>query len=154
MFFNFSKQQDDIISFIQNTIMSKKKLIKPTEAELEILQVLWENGPSTVRFVNNQLNEKRDGNQKEIGYTTTLKFMQLMNEKGLAKRNEESRTHIYDANVKEEDAQKDLLQKFVDKTFRGSATKMVMQALGGHDTSKEELDEIKALIAKIEKKNP
>jgi len=139
--------------------MNEKKLIKPTEAELEILQVLWQHGPSTVRFVNDQLNEKRDRNQKEIGYTTTLKLMQLMvSEKGLAKRNEESRTHIYEASVNEEEAQKDLLQKFVeqkfvDKTFRGSATKMVMQALGGHDTSKEELDEIKALIAKIEKKN-
>ena len=134
--------------------MNQKKLIKPTEAELEILQVLWQHGPSTVRFVNDQLNEKRDRNQKEIGYTTTLKLMQLMvSEKGLAKRNEESRTHIYEASVNEEAAQKDLLQKFVDKTFRGSATKMVMQALGGHDTSKEELDEIKALIAKIEKKN-
>ena len=134
--------------------MSNKKLIKPTEAELEILQVLWEHGPSTVRFVNDQLNEKRDRNQKEIGYTTTLKLMQLMvSEKGLANRNEENRTHIYEASVNEEEAQRDLLQNFVDKTFRGSATKMVMQALGGHDTSKEELDEIKALIAKIEKKN-
>jgi len=127
--------------FLKEIIMNEKKLIKPTEAELEILQVLWQNGPSTVRFVNDQLNE-------------TLKLMQLMvSEKGLAKRNEESRTHIYEASVNEEEAQKDLLQKFVDKTFRGSAMKMVMQALGGHDTSKEELDEIKALIAKIEKKN-
>ncbi len=131
--------------------MSKKN-IKPTEAELEILQILWEHGESTVRNVNELLNEKRNVNLKEIGYTTTLKLMQLMHEKGLADRNEESRTHIYSAKVKEGEMQKALLEKFVDKTFRGSAMKMVMQALGNHETSKEELDEIKALISKIENK--
>ncbi|MFK8010240.1 MAG: BlaI/MecI/CopY family transcriptional regulator [Saprospiraceae bacterium] len=126
--------------------------IKPTEAELEILQILWEQGEATVRNVNESLNAKRDVNLKEIGYTTTLKLMQLMHEKGLAIRNEESRTHIYAANVKEGVMQKALLEKFVDKTFRGSAMKMVMQALGNHETSKKELDEIKALISKIENK--
>ena len=126
--------------------------IKPTEAELEILQILWERGESTVRNVNELLNKKRNANLKEIGYTTTLKLMQLMHEKGLADRNEESRTHIYSAKVKEGEMQKALLEKFVDKTFRGSAMKMVMQALGNHETSKEELDEIKALISKIENK--
>jgi len=127
--------------------------IKPTESELEILQILWQHGPSTVRFVNDLLNKKRANGQKEIGYTTTLKLMQLMHsEKGLANRNEESRTHIYEAKVQEGEMQKALLEKFVDKTFRGSAMKMVMQALGNHKTSKEELDEIKALISKIEKK--
>ena len=127
------------------------KNIKPTEAELEILQILWEHGASTVRFVNDSLNEKRGSNQKEIGYTTTLKLMQLMHEKGLASRNEDKRTHIYSAKVHEGEMQKALLEKFVDKTFRGSAMKMVMQALGNHKTSQEELDEIKALIQKIEK---
>ena len=126
--------------------------IKPTEAELEILQILWEKGEATVRNVNESLNKKRDSNLKEIGYTTTLKLMQLMHEKGLANRNEESRTHIYSAKVNEGVMQKALLEKFVDKTFRGSAMKMVMQALGNHETSKEELDEIKALISKIENK--
>lgn len=126
--------------------------IKPTEAELEILQILWEHGESTVRNVNELLNQKRSVGSKEIGYTTTLKLMQLMHEKGLANRNEESRTHIYFAKVKEGEIQKALLEKFVDKTFRGSAMKMVMQALGNHQTSKEELDEIKALISKIENK--
>ncbi|MEM6964086.1 MAG: BlaI/MecI/CopY family transcriptional regulator [Bacteroidota bacterium] len=127
--------------------------IKPTESELEILQILWEHGPSTVRFVNDRLNEKRKKGQKEIGYTTTLKLMQLMNnDKGLTHRNEESRTHIYAAAVKENEMQKALLEKFVDKTFRGSAMKMVMQALGNHQTSQEELEEIKALISKLENK--
>ncbi len=126
--------------------MSKKKTSKPTDAELEILQVLWENGPSTVRFVNEKLNEKR-----EVGYTTTLKLMQIMaDKKGLATRNTESRTHIYEAAVSEADAQKQLLKKFVDSTFRGSAMKLVMQALGNHNASAKELEEIKALIQKME----
>lgn len=125
---------------------------KPTESELEILQILWEHGPSTVRYVNDLMNERRKAGQKEIGYTTTLKLMQLMlHDKNLVSRNEESRTHIYLANVNENEMQQALLNKFVDKTFRGSAMKMVMQALGNHKTSQAELDEIKALISKIEK---
>ena len=102
--------------------------------------------PSTVRFVNDQLNE-----EKKTGYTTSLKTMQIMFEKKLVKRNEESRTHIYEANVKENDVQKQLLDRFLDKTFRGSAMKMVMQALGNRTTSKKELDEIRALLDKLEK---
>lgn len=121
---------------------------RPTESELEILQVLWQNGPSSVRFVNDRLNEKREG----VGYTTTLKLMQIMVDKSLAIRNTDSRQHIYEANVNEAVTQQDLLQKFVHTTFRGSASKLVMQALGNHDASKEELDAIKALIEKIEKK--
>ncbi len=128
--------------------MTAKNIIKPTESELEILQVLWEHGPSSVRFVNDTLNEK---GTKEIGYTTTLKIMQIMAEKNLAKRNTDKRTHIYDANVNESHTQKHLLKNFVDSTFRGSAMKMVMQALGNHNASEKELDEIKALITKIEK---
>ncbi len=128
--------------------MSQKQFPKPTESELEILQVLWQNGPSSVRFVNDKLNEIR-----EVGYTTTLKLMQIMVDKNLAIRNTDSRTHIYSANVNESDTQKHLLKKFVDKTFRGSAIKLVVQALGNHDASQEELDEIKALIRKIEDQN-
>ncbi len=128
--------------------MSQNKIPKPTEAELEILQVLWEHGPSSVRFVNDKLNEER-----EIGYTTTLKLMQIMADKGLALRNTESRTHIYQAAVSEADTQQRLLRKFVDTTFRGSAMKLVMQALGGHQASPEELDEIKALIGRMESGN-
>ena len=124
-----------------------RKLPKPTESELEILQILWENGPSSVRFVNEKLNE-----QREVGYTTTLKLMQIMADKGLAKRDTSSRTHIYHPVVTEADTQKQLLKKFLDSTVRGSAMKLVVQALGNHQTSQEELDEIKALIEKIEKK--
>lgn len=121
-------------------------LPRPTESELAILQVLWENGPSTVRFVNDQLNKER-----VIGYTTTLKLMQIMAEKGLVDRNTESRTHIYAPAISEPETQRSLLDKFVDTAFRGSAIKLVMQALGQHKASKEELAAIKALIEEQEK---
>lgn len=116
-------------------------ILKPTESELEILQILWQNGPSSVRFVNEELAKQRD-----IGYTTTLKLMQIMFEKKLLSRTEEGRYHLYKAEVEEEATQINLLEKFVDATFRGSAMKLVMQALGNHDSSKEELEEIKKLI--------
>ena len=129
--------------------MSKKSnLPQPTDAELEILQILWKAGPSTVRFINERLNEQQE---KEIGYTTTLKLMQIMTEKKLLSRNTETRTHVYLAEAVQDDTQKALLKKFVDAAFQGSATSLVMQALGNHQTSQEELDEIKALIEKIEK---
>lgn len=121
-------------------------IIKPTESELEILQVLWQRGPSSVREVNEVLNERRD-----TGYTTTLKMMQIMLDKGLVTRNTESRSHIYRAAVKESETQSQLLKQFVDATFRGSASRLVMQLLGNHKATPEELDEIKALIEKIEK---
>lgn len=123
-----------------------KKLIKPTEGELEILQVLWANGPSSVRDVHEILAA-----QRETGYTTTLKLMQIMLDKGLVKRNADARTHIYEAGVQEADVQNQLLSRFVDSTFRGSASQLVLQALGNHKASKKELEEIKALIEKIEK---
>ncbi|MDX1667342.1 MAG: BlaI/MecI/CopY family transcriptional regulator [Saprospiraceae bacterium] len=126
--------------------MSQKRVPRPTEAELEILQILWQNGPSSVRFVNDELNEER-----EVGYTTTLKIMQIMVEKGLASRNTESKTHIYRAEVDEAETQRRLLEQFVDSTFRGSAMKLVMRALGDHTASQEELDSIKALIKRMER---
>jgi predicted transcriptional regulator len=126
--------------------MKKGKPPKPTESELEILQILWEEGPSSVRQVNDRLNQRR-----EVGYTTTLKLMQIMVDKGLAQRDTESRTHIYRAAVSEKDTQQRLLEKFVDTAFRGSAMKLVVQALGNHRASSEELEEIKALIDRMEK---
>ena len=119
--------------------------IKPTEAELEILQVLWQNGPCSVREVNDILNTTR-----EVGYTTTLKIMQIMLDKGLVGRNDEKRTHIYHASAKEQDVQNQLLNRFVEATYRGSASRLVMQLLGNHKASQEELDEIKKLIEKLE----
>lgn len=125
--------------------MPDKFLSKPTDAELEILQVLWENGPSSVRFVNDKLNERR-----EVGYTTTLKLMQIMFEKGLVTRNTDARSHIYEAAIDKDETQRTLLDNFVDNVFSGSAMNLVMSALGSHQASKEELNQIKALIEKIE----
>ncbi len=125
--------------------MNDKILSKPTDAELEILQVLWENGPSSVRFVNEQLGER-----KEVGYTTTLKLMQIMYEKGLVIRNTDARSHIYEAAIERDETQRNLLGTFVDNVFSGSAMNLVMQALGNHKASKDELDQIKALIEKME----
>ncbi len=122
-----------------------KKIPKPTEAELEILQVLWAEGASSVRQVNDILSKKR-----EIGYTTTLKLMQIMADKGLVDRDTSTRTHIYKAVVAEKDTQQQLLDRFLETTFKGSAGKLVMQALGNHRASAEELEKIKALIKKIE----
>ena len=118
---------------------------KPTDSELEILQILWEHGPSSVRFVHDILAE-----EKSVGYTTTLKIMQIMADKGIVKRDTSSRTHIYEAAINEEQTQKQLLDKFVEGTFRGSAMKMVLSALGNNKASKEELAAIKDLIKKIE----
>lgn len=125
--------------------MNDKLSPKPTEAELEILQVLWENGPSSVRFVNDELAGKR-----EVGYTTTLKLMQIMYEKGLVTRNTDARSHIYEAATERSETQRTLLGNFVDNVFSGSAMNLVMQALGNHKASKDELDKIKALIEKME----
>ncbi len=124
--------------------MSMKKY-NPTETELEILQILWKSGPSTVRFINDKQNEN-----KEVGYTTTLKIMQIMAEKGVLKVNKDSRQHIYTPALDEEETKNKLLDGFLKKTFSGSAMKMVMQALGNHNPSQQELDEIKNLINEIE----
>lgn len=125
--------------------MSNKN--KPTETELEILQILWQKGPSSVRDVNDAMSH-----EKEIGYTTTLKLMQIMNEKELTERDTASRTHIYTAKVEEEKVKSGLLKSFINSAFRGSASSLVMQALGQSNASLEELDQIKSLIQQIEDK--
>ena len=118
---------------------------KPTDSELEILHILWENGPSSVRYINDMLNERRD-----VGYTTTLKLMQIMNEKGLVKRDTAAKTHIYMAIAKENDTKNNLVNEFVNVAFHGSAMNLVMQALGNTKSSPEELEDLKALISKLE----
>jgi BlaI family transcriptional regulator, penicillinase repressor len=122
---------------------------KPTESELEILGVLWSKGASTVREVNVHLNLER-----EIGYTTTLKLMQIMAQKGLVVRDETSRTHIYKAALDQDQVQATLLNRLVDSAFSGSASSLVMQALGQGKTSKSELEAIKKLIEKLEGGQP
>ncbi len=125
------------------------EFVKPTEAELEILHILWANGAQSVRFVNDKLNEKRD---PSVGYTTTLKTMQVMNDKKLVERDDSARSHIYVAAMPQVETQRNLMNHFVESAFKGSAMQMVMQALGNHDASGDELAEIKALIEQIEKK--
>ena len=125
--------------------MKKKSSPKPTEAELEILQILWDSGPTTVRFVNDKLNLR-----KEVGYTTTLKIMQIMAEKNLLARDEENKSHIYSAVYKKDETQKVLLDKFLESTFGGSASKLVLQALGNRKTSKKEIEEIRKFLDEIE----
>ena len=122
-------------------------MIKPTESELGILQVLWQIGAATVRAVNESLNKM---SAKKTGYTTTLKLMQLMLEKGLLKRDTSERTHIYTAIVQESDVQRSLLDQFVNRAFRGSSAQLVMEALGQNRASEAELAEIKELIERIE----
>lgn len=126
--------------------MAKKQIPKPTDSELEILQVLWLNGASTVKAVNDKLNEKR-----EIGYTTTLKLLQIMFEKGLVLRNETERSHIYSSAIKQNDIQKVLIDKLLETAFGGSAANLVMQALGNSKTSKEELEKIREYLNKIDR---
>ena len=125
--------------------MKKDVVLRPTEAELEILQILWKHGPCTVRFVNDQLNQK-----KTVGYTTTLKIMQLMFEKKLLERDESTRSHLYRATVKEKETQGLLLDRFLETAFGGSALKLVMQALGNHKASKEEISQIRDLLDNLE----
>jgi len=124
--------------------MSAIKATKPTESELEILQILWTRGLATVREVHEDL-----ASTKDVGYTTTLKLMQIMNEKGLVKRDDSMRTHVYQAAVNKERTQKHLLGKMIDSLFGGSPTQLVIQALGEHKASAEELEKIQALLNEL-----
>lgn len=119
----------------------------PTDSELLILRVLWSEGPSTVRRVNELLNAR---SKRAIGYTTTLKLMQLMAEKGLVDRDTSSRSHVYAAALPEETTQRNLLNRFVESAFGGSRSKLVLRALGEGETSAEELAAIKKLIQQLE----
>jgi len=118
---------------------------KPTDSEFEILKVLWAAGPSTVRQVNDVLKTVR-----EVGYTTTLKIMQIMAQKGLVSRDESTRTHVYSAAVKEGTVKNALIDRLMDSAFSGSASQLVMQALGRGKTSDLELQKIKDLIKQME----
>ncbi|WAC40423.1 BlaI/MecI/CopY family transcriptional regulator [Pedobacter sp. SL55] len=120
--------------------------IKPTEGEMEILQVLWAKGNCTVREVHEALDKK------DSGYTTTLKLMQIMHEKGLVDRDTSSKTHIYSALINQETTQQHLVKKMIDNVFNGSAARLVMQALGNKSASKEEIDLIKDYLDKLENK--
>ncbi|MEY2916345.1 MAG: hypothetical protein RIS73_59 [Bacteroidota bacterium] len=126
--------------------MTLIKNTKPTESELEILQVLWNEQNATVRTVHEVLSKTKDS-----GYTTTLKLMQIMHEKGLVTRNDSSKTHIYQPAVSREKTQKLFLNKMIDSLFAGSSANLVLQALGGHNSSEEELEKIQELITLLKK---
>lgn len=127
--------------------MAEIKPLKPTESELEILQVLWQKGTATVRDVHEELVINKD-----IGYTTTLKLMQIMNEKGLVELDDSARTHIYKAAANKENTQKFLLGKFISNLFGGSSSQLVLQALGSQQVTEEELNQIQSLINDLKKK--
>ena len=129
--------------------MAKTRVPRPTEAELAILRVLWQRGPSTVREVQEVLNDA-----KKTGYTTVLKLMQIMLEKGLLERNERQRTHVYRPRVPEERTQRQLVGDLIDRAFSGSAQKLVMQALTAKKVSAEELDQIRSLLDEIQGNQP
>ncbi|MEP7141490.1 MAG: BlaI/MecI/CopY family transcriptional regulator [Ferruginibacter sp.] len=120
---------------------------EPTKSELEILQILWQHGPSTVRFVNDSLNEQK----RAVQYTSTLKLMQIMAEKKMLKRDETNMKHIYIAAMEEAKTKGFLLDRFVDSMFNGSASNLMMQLLGNKKTAKKELQEIKDLLNKLDK---
>ena len=128
--------------------MARRPTPRPTDAELSILRVLWERGPSTVRQVHDVLSVDR-----EFAYTTTLKLLQLMTEKGVAMREEDGRVHLYRAAVAQEETQRHLIRDLVDRAFGGSPSRLVMQALAATPASAEELREIRRLLKEHEEKS-
>ncbi len=129
--------------------MGDLKLPRPTDAELAILRVLWKRGPSTVRQVHDELGERQ-----RVGYTTVLKLLQIMTEKGLVTRNESARTHVYKARLAEDQTQRQLVRDLLDRAFAGSARKLIMQALAVKKASPEELTAIRELLDQIEREQP
>jgi predicted transcriptional regulator len=126
--------------------MPKRKLAKPTQAELAILRVLWDRGPSTVRDVTQALEGER-----AAGYTTILKLLQIMTQKGLVRRNVSARSHVYQASAPAETTQRQLVRDLLDRAFGGSAQKLVMQALSAKRATPQELAEIRRLLDELEK---
>jgi BlaI family transcriptional regulator, penicillinase repressor len=128
-----------VVRLYERIRSTMSRQIKPTKSELEILNVLWQDGPSAVRTVHERLG-------KEAGYTTTLKLMQIMHEKGLLKRDATAKSHIYEAAVNKEQTQGQIVQRLIDNVFNGSAMSLVMQALGNHQSSQAELEMIREYL--------
>ena len=125
--------------------MKQEPLQKPTASELEILRVLWERGPSTVREVHEALREKRN-----LGYTTVLKLLQIMTAKGTVRRNEEQRAHVYEACQPAMETKRQLVGDVLQRVFEGSASELMIHALEGRQTSKKELDDLRRLLDEYE----
>ena len=126
--------------------MARKARSQPTNSELEILRVLWQRGPSTVREVYETINQV-----KATGYTTVLKLMQIMTEKGLVQRDEEQRAHVYEARFEQGETQRQLVGDLLERAFDGSAAKLLMHVLSDQKASAEELSEIRKLLDKYER---
>ena len=122
---------------------------KPTASELEILRVLWTRGPSTVREVHEALRE-----QKSLGYTTVLKLLQIMTAKGTVRRNEDQRAHVYEACQPATETKRQLVDDVLKRVFAGSASELMIHALEGRQTSKEELEELRRLLDEYQGRTP
>ena len=129
----------------QGLLMTRATVPRPTDAELEILRVLWSRGPSTVRDVQEELSRRR-----VTGYTTVLKLLQIMTEKGLTQRDERERAHVYEARLPQQDTERQLVGDLVDRAFGGSAARLIMQALSGGTASAKDLSDIRRLIDELE----
>ncbi len=125
--------------------MTRRSFIKPTEKELEILQILWMKGPVAVKDVHEAM-----GGEDQNGYTTILKLLQIMHEKGLVSRQKSGKMHLYEAIVSKKDTRQFMLDKMIHTVFQGSAMELVMSALGNKRSTKEELSEIKRYLEKLE----
>lgn len=130
----------------QNRNRMTIKNLKPTESELEILNILWDKETATVRDVHEELSKTKPG-----GYTTTLKLMQIMFEKGIVTRDDSNKTHIYKPAVSRQKTQKQFLDKMITTLFAGSSTELVLQALGNQKSSKNDLDEIQRYLDNLKK---
>lgn len=129
--------------------MKTEPKIQPTPSELEILQILWTRGPSTVREIHEELSK-----EKEVGYTSALKFLQIMTTKGLVERTEDQRAHVYSATQPAEKTKQQFANDVLQRVFRGSTSQLMQHALSGRRSSKKELDEIRALLDEYERKLP
>lgn len=128
-------------------ILNSHNNTEPTKAQLEILQVLWKFGPSTVRFVNDQLNQQK---QEPLSYTSTLKLMQIMLEKEMLRRDESNMTHVYQAALEEQKTKRVVLDKFVDSMYEGSVKNLMLELMGNDKTSNKDWDTIKELLQKLD----
>jgi predicted transcriptional regulator len=133
--------------FLKEANMPSQKLPQPTGGELEILRILWDNGPSTVKQVHEVVNKK-----KSIGYTTTLKVMQVMHERGLLVRNDSKYRHIYTPTLPEEKTQRQLVTDFLEKAFSGSTEKLLMHLLSAKKIPAKERAKIRKMLDEIERK--
>jgi BlaI family transcriptional regulator, penicillinase repressor len=128
--------------------MKPEPRFNPTPSELEILHILWNRGPSTVREIHDELSKSKD-----VGYTSALKFLQIMTTKGLVTRSEEQRAHVYTASEPAESTKQQLATDVLQRVFRGSASQLMQHALSGRRSSKKEIDEIRRLLDEYERKN-